>query len=249
MRDAQESVDVLFLHVQPSGCVLLCVSLLLVFSLVLFFSLPPHDAQTLSRQLFLFASFFLGERLNLFQTIGIVTLICASLLFSFEKSRKHNGFHVGFVWAIISGLFFAISHVSAKYLYGLYPFWTAFIWTRAFTGIIGLITLMFPAVWKSFKPKRENSKTYAKRHTVFIVITDKVLAIVSVICLQYAMAVGSVTLVNALVGMQYVLMFLFVYLLTKFLPKVFKEYFTRQEIVVEVVAIVLVVLGSLFFAI
>lgn len=211
--------------------------------------ISPFNGAMITVFIFLFASVFLSERLNTFQTIGIVVLVGASFLLSFEKSKKYNGFHVGFVWAIVSGLFFAISHVSAKYLYSLYPFWTAFIWTRAFTGIIGLVTLMSPAVWKSFIPQKENSKTYAKRHTVFMVIADKVLAIVSVICLQYAMAVGSVTLVNALVGMQYILMFLFVYLLTKFLPKFFKEYFTRREIVLQLVAIVLVVLGSVLFVI
>jgi len=209
--------------------------------------ISPFNGAMVTIFTYLAASFFLSETLDNIKLVGIVILVFSSLLLSFEKSKKHSGFHSGFVWAIISGLFFAISHVSAKYLYDLYPFWTAFIWTRAFTGIVGLITLLFPAVWRSFKPKREESKTYARRHTMSIVIADKVLGVISVICLQYAIAISSVTLVNALVGMQYVLMFVLVYLLTKFLPKIFKEYFTKREFLVEVVAIVLVTLGLVLF--
>ena len=39
-------------------------------------------------------------------------LIVASILLSFEKSRKHNGFHIGFVWAMIAGLFFSLPNLE-----------------------------------------------------------------------------------------------------------------------------------------
>jgi len=58
------------------------------------------------------------------------------------------------------------------------------------------------------------------------------------------MFIGSPTLVQALSGMQFVLMFVFIYILTKVLPRVFKEYFTRRELKMEFVAILLVLLGS-----
>ena len=44
------------------------------------------------------------------------------------------------------------------------------------------------------------------------------------------MSIGSVTIVGAMSGVQYVLMFIMIYLLTKFTPKIFKEYFTKHEI-------------------
>jgi len=37
-----------------------------------------------------------------------------------------------------------------------------------------------------------------------------------------------------------------VVLLTKLLPRVFKEYFTKKEIAVELIALVLVVIGLVF---
>jgi len=42
-------------------------------------------------------------------------------------------------------------------------------------------------------------------------------------------------------------MFVMVFLLTKFLPRIFKEYFTKRELTVEVIATILVAIGSAFF--
>ncbi|MBI4992818.1 MAG: DMT family transporter [Candidatus Magasanikbacteria bacterium] len=199
---------------------------------------------------------FLGEKLSGLQIGGIVILIFASLLLSFEKSRKHSGFHVGFLWAIVSGLLFAISHVSAKYLYGIYPFWTALIWTRATTGFVGLLILLSPTVRAALarrSPHRADGggaktkpKTYARRHAGWIIAADKVFSVLSNVLIQYAMAIGIVTLVGAISGLQFVLMFVMVLLLTKLLPRVFKEYFTKKELVVELIALVLVVIGLVF---
>jgi len=204
----------------------------------------PFNGAAITVFLYITGYYFLAEKLSTTQIIGIVILILSSLLLAFEKSRKHSGFHVGFVWAIVSALLFAISHTSAKYLYGIYSFEIAFIWTRATTGLVGLFLLFFPSVRKTFKRKKNTKKTYAGRHAVGLVITDKVLGVLSVVCIQYAIALGSPTLVQALSGLQFVLMFVFIYVLTKILPRVFKEYFTKKELKIEFVAILLVLVGS-----
>ncbi|MFH1946793.1 MAG: DMT family transporter [Candidatus Magasanikbacteria bacterium] len=204
----------------------------------------PFVAAIITVFLYIIGYYCLAENLNTLQIGGIIILFIASLLLSFEKSRKHSGFHVGFVWAILAALLFAISHASAKYLYGIYSFETAFIWTRATTGLVGLFVLFFPVVRETFKRKKNTKKTYAGRHAVGIVVTDKVLGVLSVICIQYAISIGSPTLVQALSGLQFVLMFIFIYILTKLLPKVFKEYFTKRELRLEFIAILLVLVGS-----
>lgn len=209
--------------------------------------LNPFNGAMVTFFIYFLAFLFLQEKLTALQVVGIIILVLASLLLSFEKTRTHSGFHVGFLWAIVSGLFFAISHVSAKYIYAHYPFWTGLIWTKATTGLVGLLLLFSPVVIKSFQRKKEKINSYARRHAGFIMTVDKALSILAVILIQYAMSIGSVTLVGALSGLQYVLMFILIYLLTKFLPKLFSEYFTKREMVVEVIAIILMVIGSVFF--
>lgn len=209
--------------------------------------IAPFNGAFITVIISLLGFYFLNEKLSSLQIGGMAILVFASLLLSSEKSKKHNGFHMGFVWAIISAIFFAISHVSAKYLYGLYPFWTGFIWTRATTGIVGVCLLFSAVVRKKLREKKKTKASYAVRHSLAIIFSNKVLSVVAIVSLQYAAAIGSVTLVNALSGLQYVLMFVLVYFSSKFLPKVFKEYFTKKEITVEVIAITLVVIGMAFF--
>jgi len=108
--------------------------------------ISPFSGALITIFTYLIADYFLGEKLTDIQIVGIVILVFSSLLLSFEKSRKFNGFHIGFLWAALSGLLFAFSHVSAKYLYEVYPFLTGFVWTRAFIGLVGLFTLFFPSV-------------------------------------------------------------------------------------------------------
>lgn len=195
------------------------------------------------------ASLFLDEGLSSGQLTGMMILIVASFILSFEKSLKHRGWHIGFAWAVLSGILFGISHVSAKYLYEIYPFLTSFVWTRATTGLVGLAILLLPSVPRALLMKKElqQAKTAARRHVLALVIATKVLAILAVILIQYAIAVGSVSLVTAMSGAQFALMFGLIYALTKLWPKIFREYFTKGELTAQTIGIALVVVGSAVF--
>lgn len=211
--------------------------------------IDPFNGAMVTLFILVLAAVFLGEKLGVWQIYGLLILVLASFLLSFEKSKDYSGFHLGFVWAIISGLLFAVSHVSAKYLYGILPFWPVFIWTRATTGIVGLLLLFSSAVRKTFHQKKNQPQVHIKKHTKLIFGIDKILSVVAIVLIQYAMSLGSVTVVGALSGLQYVLMFVLIYFFTKFFPKVFKEYFTKRELVVETIAIVLVGVGLVMLVI
>ncbi len=209
--------------------------------------ISPFNGAFITIFIYIIAQAFLKESLTAVQVVGMIILIFASLLLSFEKTRGHHGWHTGFLWAILSALFFAISHTTAKYLYINYDFGVALVWSKSTVGLVGLVTLFFPSVRAVFKKKKKQAKTVAKRYAGLIVFADKFLSIIANLLIQYAMAIGSVTLVGAMSGLQFVLMFVFIFLLTKFLPKVFKEYFTKNELIVQTIAIVLVALGSALF--
>jgi drug/metabolite transporter (DMT)-like permease len=210
--------------------------------------IDPFNGAMITVATYAGSSFFLGEALKSAQITGVIILVFACLLLSFEKSQKHHGFHIGFLWAMVSGVCFAASLVAAKYLFGHYSFVETIVWTRASAGFFGVLLLASKTVRHSlFAPKRTEVKTYAKRHALPIVITAKVLSVVAILFINYAISIGSVTLVNALGGLQYVCMFIIIYICTKFFPKIFKEYFTKRELIVETIAIMLVAIGSIFF--
>ncbi|PIR75646.1 MAG: hypothetical protein CO030_03400 [Candidatus Magasanikbacteria bacterium CG_4_9_14_0_2_um_filter_42_11] len=215
----------------------------------------PFIGAIITIVIFVLASFFLGESLRMIEMGGIVVLAGATLLLAFFNEKGFVSLDSSFLWGIIAAVLFAISHVSAKYLYELYPFFTGFVWTRATTGIVGLVCLFFPSVRQTFHRTRHDSVALSKAKDagfhgvrgVMLVVSDKVLGVVGVVLIQLAIAIGSVTLVNALVGIQYALMFVIIFLLTKFAPRILKETFSRREIAVQTVAMIFVILGSALF--
>ncbi len=186
---------------------------------------------------------FLEESLSSAQIAGVLLIALACLLLSFETSRSHHGWHMGFVWAIIAGVCFALSAVTAKYLYEQYSFWNALMWSKGTGGFFALFLLLSPTVRSALARTNDSARQSARS----LVVTDKFLGIIGVLFIQYATALGSVTLVNALVGIQYVTMFILVYLFTLRSPTLFKEYFTRREFIMEMAALLAIGLGSALF--
>lgn len=194
---------------------------------------------------YFFSFFILGEVLDLSVKVGLLFLIGASVLLSFKQKKGLDLFGKNFLWASVAGIFFGLSHVAAKYIYGLYPFFTGLVWTKGMVCVVGVVLLFLPSVRKAIFSKGSSSDSKKNLNLIF---ANKVLGIVGVILIQYAIAVGSATVVNGLAGMQYALMFLFILLLTKFRPKTFSEKFTKRELMFEVSAIALTIIGLLYLS-
>jgi drug/metabolite transporter (DMT)-like permease len=210
----------------------------------------PFIGATTTISAFIFSSLLLGEVLSNTQLIGIFLLVLASIIFAHEKSKTKNGLWAGYAWAGLAGLLFGLSHVAAKYFYMEYDFVTGLVWTKGFAGIVAFFTLLSVVTRKelfvAFFKKKNESDTEKQKNKLWMVVLNKVLAVGGTVLIQYAIAIGSVVIVNALVGLQYTLVLMFALVLTKLFPKFFNEYFTKKEIGSEVVAIILVVIGILF---
>ncbi len=195
---------------------------------------------------------FLGEQLSQYQIFGILLLSSASILLSYQETRGKKGYSTVYWWAVISGIFFGLSHVSAKYLYSFHEFIPAFAWTRAGAGIVGLALLLYPPVQRELRLRFAARKKHAKKKqkkltSLALVWITKLSGVIAVILIQYASALGSVSVVQAMSGLQYALMFGAVYVLSKWFPRVFREYSTRRELAIQSLGIILVIIGSLFF--
>src|SRR3989338_5940732 len=194
---------------------------------------------------------FLRESISLQQYIGVLVLALGSLLISFEQSQNHRGWHGGMLWGVVAGLLFAISHVTAKYIYAHYDFYSGFVWPRGFIGVFGVVLLLIPTYFKEILRKKSIVRrawdTVAKKKAsaghVALIVTDKVLGVVAVVLIQYAIAVGSVTLVNALAGVQYAFLVVVVGLLSAFSPRLFKEEDRRGEMAQEAFAVFIIGVG------
>lgn len=213
----------------------------------------PFIGAVTTLSVFVLSSVLLGEILSNAQMFGMVLLVLASIIFAHDHTRKAKGhespLHNGYLWAGLSGVLFGLSHVTAKYFYGEYDFVTGLVWTKGFAGFIAFATLLSFATRRELKvlfAKKTKKAEDAQKNSLSLVVTDKVLAIAGTILIQYAISIGNVVVANALVGLQYALVLVFAYILTRVAPKIFREHFTKKEISYEIFAILLVVVGIVF---
>jgi len=191
--------------------------------------------------------FFLDERLKWLQIWGIAALISGGLLISFNlplKINKKKFFH-GFYYSIAAGIFLALAFTWFKHFYEKDNFINVFVWTRIglFAGAISLFA--YPAWRRAIsnslggfrKPQKENVKT----GTLFVV--NKGLGGIGSIMTNFAISLGSVTIVNALISTEYIFILFLGVILSAWLPKVFREKSDPLNIFQKVASIAIITAG------
>jgi len=179
---------------------------------------------------------------------GIILLILGGILISFEFPLKlgKKKFFSGFYQSIFAGLILAIAFSAFDFFYKKEgTFLNVFIWTRM--GLFfGALTLLFYPAWKKIifdsllnfkKPKKNNVRT----GNLFVL--NKILGGVGSMLVNYAIALGSVTIVNALVAVEYVFVFMIGIIFARFFPEFFHEKHGRKEIFQKTASIAIIGLG------
>ncbi len=194
---------------------------------------------------FLFSFFLFNEDLGKTDIAAMLLLIIGGLIISLDFSRKRNIFK-GFGWTLGAGILMAGAYVLYKIFYGQDNFINVFIWTRI--GVfIGALSLFLVPNWKekitgSFlgvkKGRRKNS---LKTAAIFLV--SKLTGGIGSIALNWSMALGSVTLANALVATEYVFVFILGLLLSVKFPKIFQERKTIGNTIQKIFAIIMISFG------
>lgn len=190
---------------------------------------------------FWLAFFFLGERLLNNQVIAFVLVLLGGLLITIRWQKASRQQVKLFFLSLLSALLFALSFVLSKYIFDSTDFISGFIWTRV-GSFLGAVVLLLWAVNR--KAIFGNVKT-AGRTVGLIFILGQVAGALSFIMINWAMAMGSVTLVNALQGLQYVFLFIIVLLLAKRYPEWLKEN-TRGLVLVQKIIAILLISGGLY---
>ncbi len=177
---------------------------------------------------YLISLIFYGSELGIEQIIGVMLLIFGGLFISFDLPLNVNKkkFVTGFYPAIMAGIFLAVSSLLVnKYVYSQVNFFNGFIWTRigAFVGVMSLFAV--PQWRKDIIKSLAGFKKPGKRsyNTGALFVTNKVIGGTSSIVLNYAFKLGSVTLINSLVSVQYVFVLVLAVIFSFWFPRIFTE--------------------------
>jgi len=198
-----------------------------------------------------FSIIFLQEKFLLNQWYGLTFLLLGTfaiaLVGSGETVRQKTFYRQVVGLSFLAALFYAIFFIGTKYGYDHHDFVSSFIWVR----LGGLLVAIFWLIRK--KDRQEILANFQKptgrprslKQTI-LVFGNQALGAAAFILQSYAIAAGSVAIVNALQGVQYVFLLAFSWLLGILLPKLFKDNFSLKIISVKTFAIILISLGLYF---
>lgn len=190
---------------------------------------------------------FLKESLSLIQVVGIIFLLLGGLLISFDLPLKLNKkkFIDGFYYSISAGILMAITYFLFKFVYLEQSFINGFIWTRAGSFLAVMAFFMVPLWRKEILASFHNFKKPQRKEfqTGFLFLANKSIGGISSILLNFAISLGSVTLVNSLVSTQYVFVLILASLFTKKYPEILGEKLSFWDWMQKIIAIGIIGMG------
>lgn len=205
----------------------------------LYKSLKPSDLSVIATKVgawgalstLILSGVILGEVLVDFNVVAFAFLITGIFLLSrLGKSILY--------YSITSGILMGFSSVLIKYVFNNSDFVNGFFWTR-----IGFILAALVVVFsKTIRTDIASFLKLSSQKSKFLLFFNKILASIASMSLQYSIQIGSVILVNALLGLQFVFIFLLAVLLKGRIPAI-RENMEGKILILKLCSVVLVTLG------
>jgi uncharacterized membrane protein len=208
----------------------------------------PVAGSTVPLFTFIFALMFLGETLSGRHVLAVLLLIIGGALLSVKIIGGRGLSSKVILGAIISGVFFAGYFATMKFVYSnTDSFLATFVYSRVAEALLALVVL-YPFVLAGKKKDMQVASAGKKKSLVIgsVFISNKILAAGSFLLLNYAINLGSVSVVNALQGTQYLLLLLLAVMVSAWWPKLFKEEISRVVMGQKVLGIIFLGAGLAF---
>jgi len=195
---------------------------------------PVLGAVAASSSLF-FGFLILGDRLKDHFLTGFLLLVIGMALMSYFRFSWRSLFNV-----LISGIFLGVSSVLAKTLFLETNFIDGFFWSRIGTVLIALFFLISASNRKAILENFVASSFRVK----YLVLGNRILAGLAFLLVFYAINLGNVSIVNAISGIQFAILFVFALIFTKKFPNYFYESVNKKVTIAQkVLATTLIMAG------
>lgn len=182
---------------------------------------------------YIFSVLILKESLGLTNLFAFIFLIGG--IFLLGKLQKHV-----FITALWAGIFFGLSYVFLKLSFNSSDFINGIFWTRM--GFVGtaFTTLLSRHVREEIKFSYRNTSGRSKG----LFVLNKFIAGIGFLILYFSIRLGNVSLVNALLGLQFMFTFLLAAVLKDRLPSI-KENLDKSVLPFKLAGMVFVLVGLL----
>jgi uncharacterized membrane protein len=189
------------------------------------------------------AYILLGERLADIQLIAFVFLIIGAVLIALKHDEK--GWHsTALNSALIAAFLFAVSFIFSKHIFDVSNFITGMVWTRL--GFF--VTALFILTSKKARQHIFEAPKQAKVKNIALYYGARINGTIAGFLQNYAISLGSVTIVNALQGVQFVFLLGLTSVLSLYYPKVLKENVSKERIFQKLTAMAFITIGLILLS-
>ena len=181
------------------------------------------------------------ETLGYFDFFAFILLILGSILITYERGKKIS--FKSLQISAIAAFFLALSFVLTKYVYLAQPFWSGFIWIR-----IGgfLMAIFFFLLFKEIREEIFKKKVSFKKKTIGVFLSNQVMGAGASILQNWAIFLAPlvyVAIINALQGINYAFLLVFIIFLSLKFPQILKEEISKKILFQKIIAILLIGAG------
>lgn len=187
-----------------------------------------------------FEYLFLGSSFSDNTLIGFFLLMAGIFLISTLRFSVNMA-----LMTLASGSLFAVYYVLVKIVFNFVNFDSGFLYTRLGLVAAALIILAFPNSRAAiFDKKMEKPKTRFKAASI-VLINKTVSGIASIMTLK-AVQLGSVAIVQAMAGVQFLFLFIFSAMFGRITSSYFGEDVTLRDLIQKGIAVFIIVVGLSF---
>lgn len=186
----------------------------------------------------LLAYVILGERLTIVQYLAFGFLVLGAILISLKKDA--SGWHPKALGnGILAAFLFALSLAITKLIFDKTNFVSGLIWTRLGFFLVAL-SFLIPKKSRNhiLRAPRQASTT-----NKFLYYGTRLTGGAAGLLQNYAISLGSVTIVNALQGSQYAILLILTTALSKYFPQILSERIRSSILAQKVMAIIFISVG------
>ncbi len=188
---------------------------------------------------------FLGETLTFYQILGSIIvflgLILISIDFFEDKDRKGVKKQI-IIYMLSASLIVAISGIIFKYVTIGGNFWVSSFWEYFGLGVIGLILFTLVPKYRlefMFMHKKGGRKIF------FVNIVSELMTIFGNLLTNFALLLAPVAMVYLVGSFQPAIVLLLIIIGTKFFPHIIKENISHKILIQKIIAIIIMIVGSL----
>ncbi len=197
---------------------------------------------------YILGSFLIDEKHDVGDLLGVVLLIIGGILISYQFYK--NKFFKTSEYVIAAGVLIAFSLIFLKYVYDSQNFVSGYFYSRAGMFLAALFFLIIPIDGKRVVLLKSKTKKGQKKKSLdmLAIFGAKTIAGIGTFLVYYAISLGSVTMVNALVSVQYLFTFVLV-IIFGFYIKSLRENLTFKNIILKILGVLLVLWGVILISV